>query len=71
MNPYLLFNGDCESAMKFYEKSLGGKVETILTHEATPMEKMVPRSGARKSFMRASSLETKCSWLRIARRNIM
>jgi len=41
MNPYLLFNGDCESAMKFYEKSLGGKVETILTHEGTPMEKMV------------------------------
>jgi PhnB protein len=48
MNPYLLFNGDCESAMKFYEKSLGGKIEAMLTHEGTPMEKMVPADWRKK-----------------------
>lgn len=42
MNPYLLFNGDCEAAIRFYEKSLGGKVEAMFTHEGTPMEKLVP-----------------------------
>lgn len=48
MNPYLLFNGDCESAMKFYEKSLGGKVEAMFTHEGTPIEKMVPAEWRKK-----------------------
>ncbi len=48
MNPYLLFNGDCESAMKFYEKSLGGKIEAMMTHEGTPMEKMTPPEWRKK-----------------------
>ena len=26
LNPYLTFNGQCEAAFKFYEKSLGGKI---------------------------------------------
>jgi PhnB protein len=28
LNPYLMFNGRCEAAFRFYEKALGGKVET-------------------------------------------
>ncbi len=48
MNPYLLFKGDCESAMKFYEKSLGGKVQAMMTHEGTPMEKLVPAEWRKK-----------------------
>jgi PhnB protein len=48
MNPYLLFNGDCEAAMRFYEKSLGGKLEAMFTHEGTPMEKMVPAEWRKK-----------------------
>lgn len=48
MNPYLLFNGDCEAAIRFYEKSLGGKVEAMFTHEGTPMEKMVPAEWRKK-----------------------
>jgi PhnB protein len=48
MNPYLLFNGDCESAIRFYEKSLGGKVEAMFTHEGTPMEKVVPTEWRKK-----------------------
>ena len=36
LNPYLFFDGNCEAAFKFYEKVLGGKIETMLTHEAAP-----------------------------------
>jgi len=27
LNPYLTFSGQCETAFKFYEKALGGKIE--------------------------------------------
>ena len=26
-SPYLLFNGDCAESMKFYEHTLGGKID--------------------------------------------
>jgi PhnB protein len=32
LNPYLLFNGQCEAAMKFYEKCLDGKITMIMTY---------------------------------------
>ena len=42
LNPYLLFNGQCEAAFKFYEQILGGKIEAMMTHAGTPAEKQVP-----------------------------
>ena len=42
LNPYLLFNGDCEAAFKFYEKVLGAKIEAMMTHEGTPAAEQVP-----------------------------
>jgi PhnB protein len=42
LNPYLLFNGQCEAAFKFYEKCLGGKIEAMMTHAGTPAEQQVP-----------------------------
>ncbi len=44
LNPYLLYNGDCEAAFKFYEKALGGKIEAMLTHEGTPAAGQVPET---------------------------
>ena len=38
LNPYLVFNGQCETAFKFYEKCLGGKIEAMITHAGTPAE---------------------------------
>jgi uncharacterized glyoxalase superfamily protein PhnB len=32
MNPYLVFNGRCEAAFKFYEQNLGGKMEMMMTY---------------------------------------
>ena len=42
LNPYLLFNGNCEAAFKFYEQVLGGKIEGMRTHAGTPAEEHVP-----------------------------
>ena len=42
LNPYLLFNGQCEAAFKFYEQVLGGKIVAMITHAGTPAENQVP-----------------------------
>ena len=43
ISPYLLFNGNCAEAFKFYEKCLGGKIEGMMTHGQSPMgEKVAP-----------------------------
>jgi PhnB protein len=42
LNPYLTFNGQCETAFKFYEKCLGGKIEAMFRHTGTPAEQHVP-----------------------------
>jgi len=36
INPYLMFNGNCEAAFKFYEQCLGGKIVEMLTHKEAP-----------------------------------
>jgi PhnB protein len=41
LNPYLLFNGQCEAAFRFYEKCLGGKIEMLMTHRQSPMADQV------------------------------
>ncbi len=42
LNPYLLFNGQCEAAFKFYAQCLGGKIDSMMTHAGTPVERQVP-----------------------------
>ena len=42
LQPYLHFNGDCETAFKYYERVLGGKIEAMMTHGGTPAEQHVP-----------------------------
>ena len=42
LNPYLLFNGQCEAAFKFYEKCLRGKIDAMILHEGTPAADQVP-----------------------------
>ena len=52
LNPYLMFNGNCEAAFKFYEKVLGGTIEAMMPHEGTPAEEHVPAEW-RKKIMHA------------------
>ncbi|NDJ17967.1 VOC family protein [Myxacorys almedinensis] len=42
LNPYLFFNGQCESAFKFYEKCLGGKITAMMTYGESPMAEQTP-----------------------------
>lgn len=37
LNPYLTFDGQCEAALKFYEKVLGGKIEAMMNYGSSPM----------------------------------
>jgi PhnB protein len=39
---YLTFNGNCADAVKFYEKTLGAKVEFMMTHGESPMADRAP-----------------------------
>ena len=48
LNPYLLFNGNCEVAFKFYERVLEGKIEAMMPHAGTPAEKHVSPEWAGK-----------------------
>jgi PhnB protein len=48
VNPYLFFNGDCEAAFKFYEKTLGAKIEALIPHADTPAAKEVPPEWEKK-----------------------
>ena len=41
MNPYLMFDGNCADAMRFYERTLGGKLE-MMTFESSPMRDDTP-----------------------------
>ena len=48
VNTYLLFQGTCEEAMKLYAKVLGGKIETMLSNEESPMKDQVPADQRKK-----------------------
>lgn len=42
LNPYLNFDGDCEAAFKFYERVLGGKIESKMTWGESPEANSAP-----------------------------
>ena len=48
LNTYLLFNGDCEQAFKFYEKVLGGKIEAMMTNAGSPVENQTSKDQLNK-----------------------
>ena len=42
LNPYLHFAGQCESAMQFYAKVLGGEIVAMMRYAGSPAEQHVP-----------------------------
>ncbi len=42
LNPYLNFNGSCQTAFEFYERHLGGKIVAMRTFADSPMAEEVP-----------------------------
>ena len=45
---YLNFSGECEQALAYYEKHLGGRIEMLLRFEGTPAAGHVPADWARR-----------------------
>ncbi|MEA5449559.1 VOC family protein [Leptolyngbya sp. CCNP1308] len=42
VNPYLMFNGQCEAAFRFYHQVLGGELGDMITFAGSPAEGEVP-----------------------------
>jgi PhnB protein len=42
VNPYLGFAGNCREAFEFYAKTLGGKIDAMMTHAESPMADQTP-----------------------------
>ncbi len=49
VNPYLSFNGECESAFTFYERCLGGELGAVFRYAGSPMAAEVPGDWSEKS----------------------
>jgi PhnB protein len=43
---YLFFDGNCAEAMRFYERTLGGKLEMMMTHAESPEAAKSPPGNA-------------------------
>ena len=46
LDAYLIFDGNCADAMRFYERTLGGKLEIMMTHAESPMAAQTPPGSA-------------------------
>jgi PhnB protein len=55
LDSYLFFDGKCAEAMRFYEKTLGAKLEAVMTYDQSPDPSHCP-AGAGKLVMHASLL---------------
>lgn len=55
--PYLSFNGNCEQAFKFYEQTLGAKIESTFRYEGSPMAGQVPAEWGQRIMHGAMTLE--------------
>jgi PhnB protein len=47
-NAYLLFDGNCEEAFRFYEQLFGGKIESLFLNEGSPVAGEVPPEWQKK-----------------------
>ena len=53
INPYLFYNGNCEEALKYYQKVLGAKIGAMFPYEGGPPDMPVPPEW-KKKLMHAS-----------------
>jgi PhnB protein len=42
LNPYLMFDGKCEAAFRFYEQALGGRIVAMTAYADTPAAQHMP-----------------------------
>lgn len=46
--PYLAFDGNCAEAVRFYEKTLNGKLEVLMSGADSPMAAQMPKEFAHR-----------------------
>ena len=46
LNAYLSFDGTCAEAMRFYERTLGAKLEMLMTNAESPIADQMPTGNA-------------------------
>jgi PhnB protein len=46
LDAYLFFDGTCAEAMRFYERTLNGKLQMMLKNSEAPKESQCPNGGA-------------------------
>jgi PhnB protein len=61
ITPYLFYNGNCEAAFKFYEKTIGAKIEMMLRNEEAPEE--MPAPPERKKQIMHARISIDGQWL--------
>ena len=49
VNPYLFYDGNCEEALKYYQKVLGARIEAMLPYEGGPADMPIPARTATAS----------------------
>ena len=52
LNPYVFYNGNCEAALKYYQKVLGARIEAMLPYDSGPPDMPMP-PGYQKKIMHA------------------
>lgn len=52
LDSYLFFNGNCAEAMRFYERTLGGKIDMIMNYGQSPQPEQCP-AGSQDRVMHA------------------
>jgi PhnB protein len=48
VNPYLFYDGNCEEALKYYQKVLGARIEATHLYESGPAEMPIPPDWKKK-----------------------
>ena len=48
VNPYLFYDGNCEAALKYYQKVLGARIEEVHPYEGASADMQVPADWKKK-----------------------
>ena len=52
LDPYLFFDGNCAEALRFYQKTLGGMLEAMMSYAESPVPEQCP-PGSKDRIMHA------------------
>lgn len=69
LDPYLIFDGNCAEAMRFYEQALGGRIDVMMTHADSPLADDTPPEMAERIMHARMTLDGRILMASDARSN--